>query len=148
MMISQSHLFLALGALSSLALSGKVGYFDASACADSKGFTSCYKDADTEYTNCVNKNCAGGSQACSDSCGGSITCMNKQCPGLGSDCINACECAKVAHQIDCVSASCWNEVRLMANQFVTIVSNTSTGLLLRVPEYRRRFLYLLHQSKL
>ncbi|KAJ6092408.1 hypothetical protein N7467_004377 [Penicillium canescens] len=82
-MISQSRLFLALGALSSLALSEKVGYFDASACADSNGYTSCYKDADTVYTNCVNKNCAGGSQACSNSCGGSITCMNKQCPGLG-----------------------------------------------------------------
>ncbi|KAJ5984798.1 hypothetical protein N7522_011994 [Penicillium canescens] len=119
-MVYRSRLLLALGALSSLALSEKVGYFDASACADSNGFTSCYKDADTVYTNCVNKNCAGGSQACSDSCGGSTTCMNKQCPGLGSDCIGACECAKFAHQIDCVSASCWNEVRLMAIQFLII----------------------------
>ncbi|KAJ5337514.1 uncharacterized protein N7506_005536 [Penicillium brevicompactum] len=109
-MRSQLHLFLALEALSSLALSEKVGYFESSACADPEGFTSCYKDAETEYTNCVNNNCVGGSQACYKSCGGIVTCMSKQCPSLGTNCINACECQRSAHQIDCASASCWNEV--------------------------------------
>ncbi|KAJ5757321.1 uncharacterized protein N7511_006015 [Penicillium nucicola] len=109
-MVCQLRLFLALGALASSALSEKVGYFDASVCADTKGFTSCYKAADAEYTSCVKDNCAGGSQACYDSCDGSVACMNKQCPGLGIDCINACGCQQSAHQIDCAGASCWNQV--------------------------------------
>ncbi|OQD86140.1 hypothetical protein PENANT_c008G06262 [Penicillium antarcticum] len=108
--MSQSRLLFVLGALATFALSEEVGYFDTSMCTDSKGMTSCYKDADIEYTSCVNNNCVGGSQACHDSCGGSVTCMNKQCPSLGMDCINACECQRSAHQIDCASASCWNEV--------------------------------------
>jgi hypothetical protein len=147
-MVSQSRLFLALGTLCSLALSEKVGYFESSACADPKGFTSCYKDAETEYTNCVNNNCVGGSQACYDSCGGSVTCMSKQCPSLGTDCINACECQRSAHQIDCASASCWNEVSIMIVQFQSMGFKSSIGLLLRVSRYRRRLPCDLHQSQL
>ncbi|KAJ5392799.1 hypothetical protein N7465_011773 [Penicillium sp. CMV-2018d] len=105
-----SRALLALVVLSSLSLAEEVGYFDSSSCADPKGFATCYKNVDIQYSNCVNNNCGGGGEACSKSCGGSTSCMNQQCPGLGIDCINACECERSASQIDCAGASCWNRV--------------------------------------
>ncbi|CAI7645839.1 unnamed protein product [Penicillium glandicola] len=105
-----SRALLALAAFSSLSLAKEVGYFESSSCADAKGFETCYENVDTNYANCVNNNCAGGSQSCYNSCGGSTSCMNQKCPGLGIDCINACECERSALQIDCVGQSCWNEV--------------------------------------
>jgi hypothetical protein len=106
-----SRALLALAALSSLSLAKEVGYFEPSSCADPKTFTTCYEKVDANYSNCVNNNCAGGGQACYNSCGGSTSCMNENCPGLGLDCIKACECEKSALQIDCAGQSCWNQVR-------------------------------------
>ncbi|CAG7945674.1 unnamed protein product [Penicillium nalgiovense] len=109
-MSHSSCALLALAALSSLSSAKEVGYFDSSSCADPKGFATCYENADTTYSNCVNNNCAGGGESCYNSCGGSTSCMNEQCPGLGVDCINACECERSALQIDCAGQSCWNKV--------------------------------------
>ncbi|KXG50482.1 uncharacterized protein PGRI_069730 [Penicillium griseofulvum] len=105
-----SRALLALVALSSLSLAKEVGYFEPSSCADPKSLTICYEKVDANYSNCVNNNCAGGGQACYNSCGGSTSCMNEKCPGLGLDCIKACECEKSALQIDCAGQSCWNQV--------------------------------------
>lgn len=107
-----SRALLALAAFSSLSLAKEVGYFEASSCADPKGFETCYDEVDAHYSNCVNNNCGGGGEACSKACGGSTSCMNEKCPGLGIDCINACGCEKSAFQIDCAGASCWNRVRV------------------------------------
>ncbi|KAJ9481724.1 hypothetical protein VN97_g11744 [Penicillium thymicola] len=109
-MSPSSRALLALVALSSTSLANEIGYFDSSSCADPKGFAACYENADTRYSNCVNKNCAGGGESCYNSCGGSTSCMNEQCPGLGIDCINACECVRSGSQIDCAGQSCWNRV--------------------------------------
>ncbi|KAJ5972940.1 uncharacterized protein N7479_002858 [Penicillium vulpinum] len=105
-----SRALLALAAFSSLSLAKDVGYFEASACADPKAFETCYKNVDTNYANCANNNCAGGSQACYNSCGGNQSCMDQNCPGLGMNCINACECERSALKIDCAGQSCWNQV--------------------------------------
>ncbi|KAJ6141922.1 hypothetical protein N7497_011021 [Penicillium chrysogenum] len=115
-----SRALLALVALSFVALAKEVGYFDSSSCADPKGFATCYEDADTVYSNCVNNNCAGGGESCYNSCGGSTSCMNEQCPGLGIDCINACECERSAGQIECAGQSCWNRVYSCEYQATTL----------------------------
>ncbi|CAG7944491.1 unnamed protein product [Penicillium salamii] len=88
----------------------KVGYFESTSCADPKGLASCYKLVDERYSTCINENCGGGGEACSKSCGGSVSCMNAKCPGLGIDCMNACAGEQSALQIDCAGAHCWNQV--------------------------------------
>ncbi|CAG8191840.1 unnamed protein product [Penicillium olsonii] len=97
-------------ALSPFALTEKVGYLESTSCADPKGLVTCYKNAEERYTTCINENCGGGGEACSKSCGGSISCMNSKCPGLGIDCMNVCGAEQSALQMDCAGSHCWNQV--------------------------------------
>ncbi|CAG8301557.1 unnamed protein product [Penicillium salamii] len=106
----------------------KVGYFESTSCADPKGLASCYKLVDERYSTCINENCGGGGEACSKSCGGSVSCMNAECPGLGIDCMNACAAEQSALQIDCAGAHCWNQVYSCEYQntvldFISVSSN-------------------------
>lgn len=114
----------------------KVGYFESTSCADPKGLASCYKLVDERYSTCINENCGGGGEACSKSCGGSVSCMNAKCPGLGIDCMNACAAEQSALQIDCAGAHCWNQVccadLLILNR---LVNKSVTGLLLRISKH-------------
>ncbi|KAE8352409.1 hypothetical protein BDV28DRAFT_161842 [Aspergillus coremiiformis] len=88
----------------------QVGYYQSSDCVDAAGFETCYDKADEGFATCVNKNCAGGSKECADSCGGNMTCMQAKCPNLGIDCIHVCECIRNTHYIECAATSCWNQV--------------------------------------
>ncbi|KAE8155139.1 hypothetical protein BDV25DRAFT_38002 [Aspergillus avenaceus] len=96
-------------ALLSIATSKEVGYFDSSECVDRSAFESCYEKADQYLASCISNNCVGGSDSCSDACGGSVTCIQNKCPNLGVDCMKACDCAKTVEYIDCIATSCWNQ---------------------------------------
>jgi hypothetical protein len=98
-----------------IARSETVGYFDSDLCVDSAGFEDCYAEVDSWLSTCVNKNCAGGDDACTKACGGDVTCMVKNCPNLGSDCVSACECVQHTKEIECVAQSCWNQVSHVVN---------------------------------
>ncbi|CZR58232.1 uncharacterized protein PAC_08123 [Phialocephala subalpina] len=65
-----------------------VGYYNSTDCVDPTGFSTCYKDADSSYSDCV----------------------NRDCKDKNIDCINACECARSTSYIDCAASSCWNQV--------------------------------------
>lgn len=96
-----------------LVAADSAGYFDdTSICADSKGLSKCYDQAEASWSSCVNNNCAGGGADCYDSCNGDRTCMESQCPNLGINCMNACSCVHAVDQIDCLASNCWNQVQI------------------------------------
>ncbi|KUJ15191.1 uncharacterized protein LY89DRAFT_735322 [Mollisia scopiformis] len=83
-----------------------VGYYISSSCIDPSGFSSCYSNANSSYTDCVNSNCENQS----------------------IDCINACECVRSTDYIDCAASSCWNQVysceyQLTVSDFINFCVN-------------------------
>ncbi|KAL4801191.1 hypothetical protein BDV18DRAFT_149815 [Aspergillus unguis] len=65
-----------------------VGYFESNDCAAPSDFASCYDDADSWWTDCINDNCKG----------------------QNIDCQNACECARQQSYTRCAASYCWNMV--------------------------------------
>lgn len=122
-----------------IAYSDTVGNFDSDLCVDSAGFKNCFAEADSWLSSCINKNCAGGGDACTKACNGDATCMVEQCPNLGSDCVSACECTQHEKEIACVSQSCWNQVSGMLTIAVSVSYQALTevpGLFVRIPTNR------------
>ena len=122
-----------------IAYSEIVGNFNSDLCVDSAGFENCFAETDTWLSACINKNCAGGGDACTKACDGDANCMVENCPNLGSDCVSACECTQHEKEIICVSQSCWNQVSGVLTLAVNVTHQALTkvpGLFVRIPTDR------------